>query len=46
MRNAFKTLSGKPERMRPLGETWVCVWDDSVETDVKDSSLAGEYEFF
>jgi hypothetical protein len=46
MRNTFKSLSGNPERMRPLGETWVCVWEVSVETYIKDSSLAGEYELF
>jgi hypothetical protein len=46
MRSAFKSLSGKPKRMKPLGETWVSVWEDSVEVDINGSFLAGEYGLF
>ena len=35
-RSAFKTLTGKPTRNRPLGRP-ICKWEDNIRMDVKET---------
>jgi hypothetical protein len=35
MRNAYKDLDRKPERMRPLGRH-MCRWKDSIQTGFEE----------
>jgi len=40
IKNAYKILVGKPERMRPLGKPRRR-WDDNIRTDLRQTGWSG-----